>query len=79
MKKITAEKFNKSPGSTYRAADKGEDVEITHNHYPDRVFNLTAKDRVIKSDNSEYTVGDKIVFNSLSKLNEFVNERIEDE
>lgn len=43
--KVNAEEFNKKPASIYRAADKGNKVEIKHNHYPDRTFELIAKDK----------------------------------
>ena len=50
MKKTTAEEFNKSPARIYRAADKGERVEIEHAHYPDRCFVLMAIDKSIMGD-----------------------------
>ena len=41
-KTIDAKKFGKQPAGVYRAADLGNQVTIKHNHYPDRVFRLTA-------------------------------------
>ncbi len=43
MKQFDAETFNKQPAKAYRAADLGEEVYITHAHYPDRIFVLTAE------------------------------------
>ena len=43
--RVKAEEFNKKPASLYRAADKGEKVEIEHNHYPDVVFELVTKEK----------------------------------
>ncbi len=43
--KITAESLAKKPAAAYRAADKGETVVINHDRYPDKVFELTARER----------------------------------
>lgn len=43
--KITAESLAKKPAQAYRAADKGETVVINHDRYPDKVFELTARER----------------------------------
>ncbi len=48
MKQFDAETFNKQPAKAYRAADLGEEVYITHSHYPDKVFVLTAQDADLK-------------------------------
>ena len=37
--------MNKFPAKAYREADKGEVVTINHDRYPDKVFELTARDR----------------------------------
>jgi len=46
MLKVTAEEFKKNPRRVYRAADKGGIVKINHDHYQDKVFELTARDRM---------------------------------
>lgn len=51
--KIEAEKFNKQPAAAYRAADKGQAVEIEHKHYPDKVFTLEAKERDLITEDEE--------------------------
>jgi len=43
--KITAEKLAKKPAQAYREADKGNTVTINHDRYPDKVFELTARER----------------------------------
>ncbi|MFW0778453.1 MAG: hypothetical protein ACN2B6_12130 [Rickettsiales bacterium] len=53
--KTTAKKFSRSPNEIYRAADKGETVVINHDHYKDRVFELTARARnPLNIDTSEW-------------------------
>lgn len=42
---LTAREMNKYPAQAYREADKGEKVVINHDRYPDKVFELTARDR----------------------------------
>jgi len=39
---LTAKQFNKNPAAAYRAADKGEEVIITHDRF-DADFVLTSK------------------------------------
>lgn len=51
-KQVTADKFRQNPAPIYRAADKGQTVEITHSHYKDRIYELVAKDKEIKNDNT---------------------------
>jgi TfoX/Sxy family transcriptional regulator of competence genes len=46
--KITAEKLAKQPAQAYREADKGNTVTINHDRYPDKVFELTARERRAK-------------------------------
>lgn len=41
----TAHKFKKNPNCVYRHADLGGVVTIEHSHYPDKVFELTARER----------------------------------
>jgi len=43
--KTTAHKFKKNPNCVYRHADLGGVVTIEHSHYPDKVFELTARER----------------------------------
>ena len=43
--KTTAAKFKKNPQKHYRAADLGETVTINHDRYPDKIFEMTARDR----------------------------------
>jgi len=43
--KLTAKEFNNSPASAFRAADKGEDVIITHDRF-DGDFVLVSKSAV---------------------------------
>ena len=45
MKKTTANEWRQNPAPVFRAADKGERVEISHDHYKDRRFVLTAEDK----------------------------------
>lgn len=47
--KLTAEQFNKHPAQAYRAADKGERVEIEHSRYPGVVFVLTQESTLYKA------------------------------
>lgn len=42
---ITAKDMHHSPAKAYREADKGEKVVINHDRYPDKVFELTARER----------------------------------
>jgi hypothetical protein len=42
---LTAKEMHNSPAQAYREADKGETVVINHDRYPDKVFELTARDR----------------------------------
>lgn len=42
---ITAKEMHNAPGKAYREADKGETVIINHDRYPDKVFELTARER----------------------------------
>ena len=44
-KTFTAKQLHHAPAQVFRAADKQEDVVITHDHYKDRVFKLTAEDK----------------------------------
>lgn len=48
--KITAESLAKKPAAAYRAADKGDVVVINHDRYPDKVFELTARERRANTD-----------------------------
>ena len=43
--KTTAAKFKQNPQKHYRAADLGETVTINHDRYPDKIFEMTARDR----------------------------------
>ncbi len=43
--KITAEEFSNRPQLAYHKAEKGEEVTINHNRYPDVVFILSVRDR----------------------------------
>ncbi len=43
--KTTAAKFKKNPQKHYRAADLGETVTINHDRYPDKIFEMTARNR----------------------------------
>lgn len=47
---LTAKEMHNSPAQAYREADKGETVVINHDRYPDKVFELTARDRMPLSD-----------------------------
>lgn len=51
--KITATEMQIEPGKVYRAADKGEKVTINHDRYPDKVFELTARERKPLQDKDE--------------------------
>jgi hypothetical protein len=42
---LTAKDMHNSPAQAYREADKGETVIINHDRYPDKVFELTARER----------------------------------
>lgn len=42
---LTAKEMHNSPAQAYREADKGEKVVINHDRYPDKVFELTARER----------------------------------
>ena len=42
--KTTAAKFKKNPQKHYRAADLGETVTINHDRYPDKIFEMIARD-----------------------------------
>jgi len=42
---LTAKDMHNSPAQAYREADKGETVVINHDRYPDKVFELTARER----------------------------------
>jgi hypothetical protein len=44
-KQFTADQFRQNPAPVYRAADKGNRVEITHSHYKDRTYVLVAEDK----------------------------------
>jgi hypothetical protein len=43
--KTTAANFKKNPQKHYRAADLGETVTINHDRYPDKIFEMIARDR----------------------------------
>jgi len=43
--RLTANEFNKKPLQAYRTADRGEEVTINHDRYPDKVFKLRAEDK----------------------------------
>ena len=49
MKEFTAKEMHNAPAQVFRAADKAvhtdDRVYITHDHYKDRIFELTARDR----------------------------------
>jgi len=64
--KTTAHKFKKNPNCVYRHADLGGVVTIEHSHYPDKVFELTARD------GRPFKVGDRVELTSagLEKLEE---------
>ena len=51
--KITATEMQIEPGKVYRATDKGEKVTINHDRYPDKVFELTARERKPLQDKDE--------------------------
>lgn len=42
---LTAKDMHNSPAQAYREADKGNTVTINHDRYPDKVFELTARER----------------------------------
>lgn len=42
---LTAKEMHNSPAQAYREADKGEIVVINHDRYPDKIFELTARER----------------------------------
>ena len=48
-KKFTAKQMNHAPAQVFRAADRDGKAEIEHSHYKDRVFELTARDRVVEN------------------------------
>ena len=50
-KKFTAKQMHHAPAQVFRAADRDGKAEIEHSHYKDRVFELTARDRDLKSFN----------------------------
>jgi hypothetical protein len=43
--KLTAKDMHHAPQKAYLAAYKGDQVVINHDRYPDKVFELTARDR----------------------------------
>lgn len=43
--KISAKEMHLSPAKAYRSADLGEKVVINHDRYPDKIFELVARDR----------------------------------
>lgn len=46
MKSVTAKDFHKRPRSVYKeAAKKDGAIPINHDHYPELIFELTARDR----------------------------------
>lgn len=49
---LTAKEMHNSPAQAYREADKGNTVVINHDRYPDKVFELTARDRNPLRENS---------------------------
>ncbi len=57
--KITAEEMTKRPAQAYRSADKGESVIINHDRYPDKVFELTARERKPLFNNEHYQAKDE--------------------
>ena len=42
---LTAKDMHNSPAQAYREADKGNTVTINHDRYPDKIFELTARER----------------------------------
>lgn len=70
---ITAKEMHNAPGKAYREADKGETVIINHDRYPDKVFELTARERnpLPLLANSRMVITDKTI--------EFCNHDIKDE
>lgn len=42
---LTATQFRDSPEQAYRAADRGQSVEIKNDRYKDRIFELTARNK----------------------------------
>lgn len=54
---ITSKEFNRNPGQVYRAADRGmisgDKVIINHGDYPDRIFELTARERRVHLDDKK--------------------------
>lgn len=67
--KLKAEEFNKSPAQAYRAADKGERVEITHTRYPGITFILTPNSVLLlpKENSSDVVVTEKYTAYTVSK------------
>lgn len=43
--KVTADNFRKKPQKPYLKAYNGHKVIINHDRYPDKVFELTSRDR----------------------------------
>jgi hypothetical protein len=44
-KEFTAKQMHNAPGQVFRAADKDGVAKISHEHYKDRDFFLTARDK----------------------------------
>jgi len=47
-KTFSAKQMHNSPRQVFREADKTGKVKINHDHYPDKVFELIARDRAIE-------------------------------
>ena len=43
---FTAEQFNKKPGDVFRYVDRHGAAQINHANYPDKIFTITARDKV---------------------------------
>ena len=43
---FTAEQFNKKPGDVFRYVDRHGAAHINHANYPDKIFTITAREKV---------------------------------
>lgn len=56
---LTAKEMHNSPAQAYREADKGNTVVINHDRYPEKVFELTARERKPLSNNEQSQTKDE--------------------
>jgi len=55
IKTFTAKEMHNSPRQVFREADKNGQAIINHDHYPDKIFVLTARDRRNENNDNKTT------------------------